>query len=138
MYDCVDKLMERVELPLFNCPISAGFPSPADDYVDKKLDLNELLIRNRQATFFLRVKGDSMIGAGIQNGAILIVDRSIQAQDKKIVVAVLDGELLVKRFLRSKGKITLAAENPNYPSIEITPDSAFEIWGVVTNAIHAV
>lgn len=131
-------MSESVELPLFASPISAGFPSPADDYVEKKLDLNEHLVGNRQATFFLRVSGDSMIGAGIHNGDLLIVDRSIPAVNKKIVVAVVDGELLVKRLLRAKGKVFLAAENPNYAQIEVTEEVSFEVWGVVTNVIHAV
>jgi len=81
-------LSESVEQPLFASPISAGFPSPADDYVEKKLDLNDHLIRNRQATFFLRVSGDSMIGAGIHNGDLLIVDRSLTAGHRKVVVAI--------------------------------------------------
>ena len=131
-------MSESVELPLFASPISAGFPSPADDYVEKKLDLNEHLVGNRQATFFLRVSGDSMIGAGIHDGDLLIVDRSIPAVNKKIVVAVVDGELLVKRLLRAKGKVFLAAENPNYAQIEVTEELSFEVWGVVTNVIHAV
>ncbi len=131
-------MSESVGLPLFASPISAGFPSPADDYIEMKLDLNEHLVRNRQATFFLRVSGDSMIGAGIHNGDLLIVDRSLNAVNKKIVVAVVGGELLVKRLLRAKGKVFLAAENPNYAQMEVTPDLGFEIWGVVTNVIHEV
>ena len=131
-------MSDSSELPLFASPISAGFPSPADDYVEKKLDLNDHLVRNRQATFFLRVRGDSMIGAGIHNGDLLIVDRSLTAVHKKIVVAIVQGELLVKRLLRANNKVFLAAENPNYPSIEVTPELGFEIWGVVTNVIHEV
>jgi DNA polymerase V len=131
-------MSDSTELPLFASPISAGFPSPADDYVEKKLDLNDHLVRNWQATFYLRVSGDSMIGAGIHNGDLLIVDRSLTATHKKIVVAIVQGELLVKRLLCVNGKVSLAAENPNYPPIEITPDLGFEIWGVVTNVIHEV
>ena len=131
-------MSEHLELPLFASPISAGFPSPADDYVEKKLDLNEYLIRNRQATFFLRVSGDSMIGAGIHNGDLLIVDRSLPATHQKIVVAIVGGELLVKRLLRVNKKVSLAAENPGYAPIEVTEDSGFEVWGVVTNVIHEV
>lgn len=131
-------MSDSTELPLFANPISAGFPSPADDYVEKRLDLNEHLVRNRQATFFLRVSGDSMIGASIHHGDLLIVDRSLTATHKKIVVAIVQGELLVKRLLRVNGKVSLAAENPNYPPIEVTPDLGFEIWGVVTNVIHEV
>lgn len=132
------ELSDSIELPLFASPISAGFPSPADDYVEKKLDLNDHLVRNRQATFFLRVRGDSMIGAGIHNGDLLIVDRSLTAVHKKIVVAIVGGELLVKRLMRVNGKVFLAAENPNYEPIEVTAEFGFEIWGVVTNVIHEV
>lgn len=127
-----------MEAPLFASPISAGFPSPADDFVEKKLDLNEHLVKNRQATFFLRVSGDSMIGAGIHDGDLLIVDRSITPSHKKVVVAVVDGELLVKRLLRENERILLAAENSNYQPIEVTDDIHFEVWGVVTNVIHAL
>ena len=106
--------------------------------MEKKLDLNELLIGNRQATFFMRVSGDSMIGAGIHNGDLLVVDRSLTPSNKKIVVAVVDGELLVKRLLHQDSKVYLCAENANYSQLEVTSDMSFEVWGVVTNVIHAV
>ncbi|MBX9770731.1 MAG: translesion error-prone DNA polymerase V autoproteolytic subunit [Candidatus Obscuribacterales bacterium] len=131
-------MSESAEMPALASPITAGFPSPADDYVEKKLDLNEHLVKNRQATFFLRVSGDSMVGAGIHDGDLLIVDRSITPTHRKVVVAVVEGELLVKRLLRDNEKILLAAENTNYQPIEITDDMHFEVWGVVTNVIHAV
>ena len=131
-------MSDSAELPLFASPISAGFPSPADDYMEKKLDLNEHLVGNRQATFFLRVSGDSMIGAGIHNGDLLIVDKSIPAVHKKIVVAVVDGELVVKRLLYANQKVFLAAENPNYAQIEVTEEQEFAVWGVVTKVIHEV
>jgi len=131
-------LSDSIEMPLYASAISAGFPSPADDFVEKKLDLNDHLVKNRQATFFLRVSGDSMIDAGIHDGDLLIVDRSITPTNKKIVVAVVDGELLVKRLLRENERILLAAENPNFQTIEVTDDIHFEVWGVVTNVIHAV
>lgn len=131
-------MSESHELPLFASQISAGFPSPADDYVEKKLDLNELLIRNKDATFFLKVAGDSMLGAGIHNGDMIIVDRSLSAQHKQIVVAVLDGDIVVKRLLQVNDKVSLAAENPDYQPIEITPDADFQVWGVVTCVIHKV
>ena len=131
-------MSERVEFPLFASPISAGFPSPADDYVEKKLDLNDHLVRNRQATFFLRVSGDSMIGAGIHNGDLIIVDRSLKAMHKKIVVAAVGGELLIRRFLRVNEKIFLSMENSSDTLVEMTADVDFEIWGVVTNVIHEV
>ena len=131
-------MSDSAELPLFASPISAGFPSPADDYMEKKLDLNEHLVGNRQATFCLPVSGDSMIGAGIHNGDLLIVDKSIPAVHKKIVVAVVDGELVVKRLLYANQKVFLAAENPNYAQIEVTEEQEFAVWGVVTKVIHEV
>lgn len=130
--------MSESEQLLFACPISAGFPSPADDYIEKKLNPNDLLIRHREATFFLRVSGDSMRGAGIHNGDLLVVDRSIPAGHQKIVVAVLDGEFLVKRFIRRKAKVWLLAENANYEPIEVTSEMDFQVWGVVTWVLHAV
>jgi DNA polymerase V len=129
-------LADSLDLPA-NCA-ATGFPSPADDYAERKLDLNEHLVRNHQATFFMRVSGNSMIGAGIHDGDLLIVDRSLTTSHRKIVVAVVQGELLVKRLLYSNDKIFLAAENPNYAPIEVTQELGFEIWGVVTNVIHEV
>jgi DNA polymerase V len=126
----------KIERPLFSCGVSAGFPSPADDYIDRKLDLNELLIQNPAATFFVRVAGDSMTGASINHGDILIVDRSLEATNGKIVIAVINGELTIKRLLQNKSSCKLVAENPNYEAIEITPEMAFEVWGVVTSVIH--
>ena len=125
-----------ISLPLFSGGVSAGFPSPAEDYTDRKLDLNELLIKNPAATFFVRVDGDSMIGAGIHHDDILVVDRSRQAVNGDIVIAILDGELTVKRLVRDAHCGRLVAENPNYPSIEITEDNGCEIWGVVTSMVH--
>jgi DNA polymerase V len=129
---------ERMELPLYISRVPAGFPSPADDYIDKKLDLNEYLIKHPSATFYVKVDGDSMIQAGISTGDILIVDKAIEPIHNKIVVAVVDGEFTVKRFKRLGGKIFLAPENPDYPEIQITESNHFEVWGVVTNVIHKV
>ncbi len=125
-----------VSLPLFSGGVSAGFPSPAEDYTDRKLDLNELLIKNPAATFFVRVEGDSMVGAGIQHDDILVVDRSRQAVSGDIVIAVLDGELTVKRLFRGAHCARLLAENPDYPAIEIGEERDCEIWGVVTSVVH--
>jgi DNA polymerase V len=122
--------------PLFLSGVSAGFPSPAEDYVDRKLDLNELLIKNPAATFFVRVAGDSMTGAGIHHDDILVVDRSLEPAGGKIVIAVYDGELTVKRLVRDKNGLRLVAENPNYPPLAITGENGCEIWGVVTSVIH--
>lgn len=126
----------KVERPLFLSGVSAGFPSPAEDYIDRKLDLNELLIANPAATFFVRVAGDSMIGAGIHHDDILVVDRSQEATNGKIVIAVYNGELTVKRLVRDKDTIKLVPENPNYAPLIIDDDNGCEIWGVVTSVIH--
>lgn len=126
----------KVLRPLFLSGVSAGFPSPAEDYVDRKLDLNDLLIKNPAATFFVRVAGESMTGAGIQHDDILIVDRSLEAASNRIVIAVYNGELTVKRLVRDGDTIRLLAENPAYPPLEIVEEGGFEIWGVVTSVIH--
>ena len=124
--------------PLFLSEVSAGFPSPADDYLDRKLDLNEHLVKNPAATFFVRVAGDSMTGAGINDNDILVVDRSIEPANNNIVIAVINGELTVKRLLKNKVCCRLMAENPDYPPLEINDEMELEIWGVVTFAIHAL
>ena len=127
-----------VELPLFTGKVAAGFPSPADDHVEKTLDLNELLVQKPAATFFVRAEGESMLGAGIHPNDILIVDRSIEPVPGKIVICALNGELTVKRLARRNGQLVLAAENPEYPDIAIHKDIDMVIWGVVTNVIHSV
>ena len=129
----------ELPLPLFASHVSAGFASPADDYIETPLDLNQYLIQHPAATFFLRVEGDSMLGAGIHDGDMLVVDRALEAKDGKVVIAAVNGELTVKRLSMSKGKsVTLLPENPDYPAIPITPETDFVIWGVVTNVIHPV
>lgn len=127
-----------VSCPIYMSNVAAGFPSPAEDYIEGRLDLNQHLIKHPAATFFVRVSGDSMIHAGIHPGDILIVDRSLEAVDKKIVIAVLDGELTVKRLRQQDGRVWLLPENEAYQPITVTEESAFEIWGVVTNVIHKV
>lgn len=127
---------KKVKIPLFICSVKAGFPSPADDYIDKKLDLNEYLIANKASTFFVKVIGDSMIGAGIFPNSILVVDRSIEVTNGKIVLAILNGEFTIKRFKKIRGKIQLIAENPKYQPIEIIEEHEFEVWGVVTSVIN--
>lgn len=126
------------ERPLFLAPVKAGFPSPADDYVEGRLDLNAHLVKHPAATFFVRVAGDSMIGAGIHPDDILVVDRSLEPADKRVVIAVVNGELTVKRLRLKQGQIVLVAENDAYPPMEIHSDMTFEIWGVVTHVIHSV
>ncbi|MFP4315749.1 MAG: LexA family protein [Desulfovibrionales bacterium] len=125
-----------LERPLLLSGVPAGFPSPADDYIDKNLDLNEHLVKNPAATFFVRAYGDSMKDAGIHSGDILIVDRAEEPRANSIVVAVVNGELTVKR-LRKKGEtLFLVPENPEFTPVEVTPEMDFEVWGVVTNVIH--
>ncbi len=131
-------LSTRYALPIFLGRLPAGFPSPADDCLEGKLDLNRHLIKHPAATFFVRVTGDSMIGAGIHSGDLLVVDRSLEPADKNVVVAVLDGELTVKRLFKQNGIVRLLPENLNYPPIEITPHQTIEIWGVVTSVIHSL
>ena len=133
-----DIMMPLRPIPLHSHSISAGFPSPADDYVEDHLDLNELLISNKPATFFLRVKGDSMLNAGIHDGDIIVVDRSLRPLHRSIVVAVVDGELTVKRLHLQKGSAELHAENPKYAPICLQDEQELTIWGVVTSAIHSV
>ena len=122
----------------FQAGVSAGFPSPAADYEEDKLDLNRHLIKNSAATFFVKASGDSMIGAGIHNGDLLVVDRSLEPKDKSVVIAVVSGEFTVKRLRISKRKIILESENENYPAQQISEDAEFEVWGVVTNVVHAL
>lgn len=124
-----------VALPLFSHKVVAGFPSPADDYIEDRLDLNEKLVRNKEATFLLVVEGDSMQKAGIQDGDILVVDRSVQPADGKIVIAALDGELTVKRLSVKSTGTWLVPENDNYPPIPVREESDMVIWGVVTATI---
>ncbi len=128
----------RVYLPLFGHRVAAGFPSPADDFVEDRLDLNELLIQHQEATYFLRVAGDSMVGAGIHPGDLLVVDRSIHAQDGHVVVAEVNGELTVKRLRQVAGVPELHPENPAYPVIRFQEGEDLRIWGVVTSAVHRV
>lgn len=123
-------------LPLYQSLVMAGFPSPAEDEVECELDLNELLIKQPTATFFLRVSGSSMINAGIHDNDILVVDRSLEPVHGKIVIAAVNGELTVKRLYRKGGKIQLVAENEAYAPIQITEESELHIWGVVTSVIH--
>jgi len=125
-------------LPLFSGKVAAGFPSPADDYVEKNLDLNELLVQKPAATFFVRAQGESMLGAGIHPNDILVVDRSLEAVPGKIVICALNGELTVKRLALEKGQWQLNAENPAYATIVIDDEFDLVIWGVVTNVIHPV
>ena len=132
------KTDKQYAIPLYSCAVAAGFPSPAEDYLEGQLDLNQYLISNPLATFYVRVSGESMLGAGIHPGDLLIVDRSIEPSDGKIVIAVVNGELLVKRLVYCGKQPILVAEHPDYPELRITEAMSFQIWGVVTSVIHLV
>jgi DNA polymerase V len=129
---------EPGNFPLFAVRVPAGFPSPADDYVDQKLDLNTHLVEHPAATFFTRVSGHSMRDAGIHDGDLLIVDRALEPQDGRIVIAAVNGELTVKRLRIRKSQAWLMPEHPDYRPISITEGLDCVIWGVVTRVIHAV
>lgn len=142
-HSLVNKVQRWVEhkgyqLPLYASKVAAGFPSPAEDYVEGELNLNEYLVRNPVATFLVRATGDSMIEAGILPGDLLIVDRSIPPADKHIIIAAVDGELTVKRLKKDNGRIILCPENKKYSPIMIQTENELLIWGVVTNVIHTV
>jgi len=127
-----------LRLPLATSTVAAGFPSPADDYIDVGIDLNETLIRHPSSTFFLRVSGDSMVDAGIQHGDLLVVDRSLEARPGQIVVAVLDGAFTLKRLARHQGRLRLEAANSAYPPLELHHCGDVQIWGVAIHAIHSL
>lgn len=129
---------KKLEFPLYSVGVSAGFPSPADDSLEKNLSLDEHLIKHPAATYFVRVQGDSMVNAGIHTGDILVVDRALEAKPGNIVIAMIDGEFVVKRFNRSEGKCYLLAENPDFKPIEITESMNMEVRGIVTFVIHKV
>lgn len=125
-----------VRRPLFLEAAPAGFPSPAGDYIESRLDLNELLVRHPSATFFVRVAGDSMNGAGIHDGDILVVDRSLEVKSGSVVVAAVNGELTVKRLVRRDGACMLMPENNAYACVDIPEGADVHIWGVATSVIH--
>lgn len=120
---------------LFAARVPAGFPSPAEDHAEARLDLNEHLIDHPTATFFVRVSGESMLGAGIHDGDLLIVDRSLTPSDGDIVIAVIDGEHLVKRLSVSRSGVALLSENPAYHPIRLSSDQQLHIWGVVRHCV---
>ena len=126
------------EIPLYGNRVAAGFPSPADDYLEDKIDLNRYLVKHPASTFLVRASGESMIKIGIFPNDILIVDKSLKAEDGKVVIAAIDGELTVKTYREKGNKITLEAENDSYKSIEYNEEGESYIWGVVTNVIHPV
>jgi DNA polymerase V len=128
----------ELELPFVEDGISAGFPSPALDFVDLSIDLNKHLIKNPSATFYGKVKGDSLINAGIHNGDLLIIDRSLEPTNHKIAVCYIDGEFTAKRIKLEKDVVWLIAENENYLPIKVTKENNLLIWGIVTHVIKNV
>lgn len=125
----------ELKLPYVIEGISAGFPSPADDFLDINIDLNKYLIKNPSTTFYGRVRGNSMMDAGIHDGDLLIIDKSLEPINNKIAVCFIDGEFTVKRIKIEKDIIWLIAENKDYKPIKVTKDNDFIIWGIVTNVI---
>jgi len=125
------------KIPLFMSRVKAGFPSPAQDYVENSLDLNDLCIKHPSATYFVRCDGDSMIDAGIHQDDVLVVDRALQAKHGDIVIASISGSFTVKR-LETQPSVRLVAMNPNYPSIIPSQEQDLEVFGVVTFVIHAL
>ena len=125
-------------IPCVLSRISAGFPSPADDFMQQRLSLDSELIKNKEATFFARVSRQSMIDAGLNDNDLLVIDRSLSPSHNRIAVCFLDGEFTVKRLKVKKGEIWLQPENKNYEAIKVTPENDFMIWGIVTNVIKKV
>ena len=125
-------------IPISNNSVSAGFPSPADDFKETRISLDKTLIKNKEATFYARVSGKSMLNAGLDDGDLLVIDRSLEATNGKIVVCFIDGEFTVKRFKKEDEKLFLMPENKNYKPIEIKEGTDLLLWGVVTYVIKAV
>ncbi len=133
---CLAPDNRHIALPLYTTRVVAGFPSPADDHVEKRLSPSDYLVKNDSATFFVRVKGDSMIDAGIFENDVLVIDRSIEARVGDIVLAILEGEFTVKTLGRSKQGPRLIPANDHYPVIEIRAGQSFEVYGVVTGSMR--
>ena len=129
---------ELKDFPLYENAVQCGFPSPADDFLDLDINLNDYLVKNKSATFCVKVNGNSMNGVGIHSGDVLIVDRAESVKNNSIVLAVIDNEFTVKSIKKNAGKLYLNPANDNYKPIEITEDMNFHVWGVVTFVIHAL
>lgn len=125
----------ELELPFVDAGIKAGFPSPADDFIELSIDLNKEYIKNRDTTFYAKVKGDSMKNAGIFDGDLLIIDKSLEPQNNNIAICQIDGEFTVKRIKIEKDIVWLIAENEDYPPIKVTLENELIIWGIVTASI---
>lgn len=130
------KQKKKQLIPLSMVAVEAGFPSPADDFLEAGLDLNDYLVRNPVATFMVRVSGYSMTGSGIYPRDILVVDRSLQANNNQVIIALVDGELTVKRLMRAKDGWSLVADNRSYPPIKVTGNSELSVWGVVVAVVR--
>lgn len=124
---------QPIHVPLFSHKVAAGFPSPADDYIEGRLSLDEHLIQNKDSTFFVRAKGNSMVGAGIFDGDLLVVDKSLTPSSGDIVIAIVDAELTVKRFIKRDGKVKLKPENPKFMEMVLQDGQELSVWGVVTS-----
>ena len=135
--DSFDSTTKKSKIPLLTDSVSAGFPSPADDYTEENIDLNEHLISNPFSTFFLRVKGDSMINAGIKDKDLIIVDKSLTARPGNIIIAMIDGEFTIKRLSIKNNELYLKSENHNYPDFRFKNHIDVQIWGVVIYSIHS-
>lgn len=133
----IPDVSSEVNLPFFDVGISAGFPSPADDFIELSIDLNKEFIKHKYTTYFARVKGHSMKNAGISDGDLLIIDKSLEPQNNKIAVCQIDGEFTVKRIRIEKDIIWLIAENEDYQPIKVTPENNFVIWGIVIHSIKS-
>lgn len=131
-------LENQVELPYISSGIKAGFPSPAADFDESKISLDHVLVKNKEATFYAKASGNSMIGAGIDDGDILVIDRSLEPQNNKIAICFIDGEFTVKRIKLENEEVYLMPENPNYKPIKISEENELIIWGIVTYVIKSL
>tara|TARA_B100001094_G_scaffold161172_1_gene155904 strand:- start:2859 stop:3287 length:429 start_codon:yes stop_codon:yes gene_type:complete len=132
----INSFSSNKKIKLYTTSISAGFPSPAEDHMDVSLDINEYLVKHPSSTFYIYVKGDSMINSGIFDGDLMIVDRSLEVKSNSIVVAVINGEFTVKKIKKDSGNIYLIPDNKNYKPILLENSMDFQIWGIVTHTIH--
>ena len=129
---------KTIDVPFYQSNVPAGFPSPAENFMDLDLSLQDYLVQNPSATFCVRVTGDSMKNAGISSGDVMIVDRALEPKNNTIVLAVLDGEFTVKRIQKKANELFLKPENKDFKAIQITEEMNFQVWGVVTHIIHKV
>ena len=125
-------------IPMANTGVSAGFPSPADDFKELRISIDQEVVKNEEATFYARVAGQSMIGAGLDDGDLLVIDRSLEPQDGKIAVCLIDGDFTVKRLKVEKDCVWLVAENKRYKPIQVSEENELMIWGIVTHVLKAL